>query len=229
MLPIRLGMANAEGPQDLVIYTLTRKGRVESTNYKTVKMPSDVEVPLFVKDEFGAFYKAAFDKAHEAQGRRALLTEYFWDMGWCDPCAADPLSNEELRSVGVFWLDQQQQSQPGGWPGGGAVPVVLTRLHVRYDSEHFPEDLVFQETSDRQNFQARYVLRHAFKGSLACEAGKQYARDLDKRHQREAETLADLTGWELGTITKKMGDDAPGKKKAGGGKPPEPWYKRLWQ
>lgn len=28
MLPIRLGIANAQGPQDLVIYTLTRKGRV---------------------------------------------------------------------------------------------------------------------------------------------------------------------------------------------------------
>src|SRR6185295_13081232 len=48
MLPIRLGMANAQGPQDLVIYALTKNGRVESTNYRTVKVPSDVQVPLFV-------------------------------------------------------------------------------------------------------------------------------------------------------------------------------------
>jgi hypothetical protein len=36
--------------------------------------------------------------------------------------------------------------------------VFLTRLHVRYDNAHFPEDLVFQETGDRVNFQGRYVL-----------------------------------------------------------------------
>src|SRR5207248_2330288 len=32
MLPIRLGMANSQGTQDLVIFALSRKGRVESTN-----------------------------------------------------------------------------------------------------------------------------------------------------------------------------------------------------
>ena len=36
MLPIRLGMVNADGAQELFVYTLTRKGRVESTNYRTV-------------------------------------------------------------------------------------------------------------------------------------------------------------------------------------------------
>src|SRR5439155_5408134 len=36
MLPIRLGMVNANGPQELFVYTLTRKGRVEATNYRTV-------------------------------------------------------------------------------------------------------------------------------------------------------------------------------------------------
>jgi hypothetical protein len=223
MLPIRLGMANARGPQDLVIYAMTRQGRVESSNYRTVKIPSDMDIPVFVKNEFKQFYPALFEKAHAREEKRAIFTEYVWDMGWCDPCAADPLSPEELRALGVFWLDGQNANM------GGGSQVVLTRLHARYDGEHFPEDLVFQVTSDRQNFQARYVLRHAFKGALTCDAGKEYLATLEKRHQQEAETLADLTGWELGTITKKMGDDAPGKKKAGSGKTPEPWYKRLWQ
>ena len=40
MLPIRLGMVNADGPQELFIYALTPKGRVETTNYRTVKPPS---------------------------------------------------------------------------------------------------------------------------------------------------------------------------------------------
>ena len=45
MLPIRLGMANADGDQDMIVYALTRNGRVESTNYRTVQMPFR---PLFV-------------------------------------------------------------------------------------------------------------------------------------------------------------------------------------
>ena len=43
MLPIRLGMVNAKGSQELFVYALTRKGRVETTNYRTVKLPSDID------------------------------------------------------------------------------------------------------------------------------------------------------------------------------------------
>src|SRR6202011_1055289 len=60
MLPIRLGTVNANGPQELFVYALTRKGRVETTNYRTVKLPSDLDVPLFVKAEFADFYRALF-------------------------------------------------------------------------------------------------------------------------------------------------------------------------
>src|SRR5262249_11172603 len=35
MLPIRLGTVNADGPQELYVFSLTRKGRVETTNYRT--------------------------------------------------------------------------------------------------------------------------------------------------------------------------------------------------
>jgi hypothetical protein len=100
--------------------------------------------------------------------------------------------------------------------------VILTRLHVRYDSEHFPEDLVFQETGDQGSFQARYVLRHAFEGSLSCPAAEDYRRQVEQRHNQEATTLADLTGWEVNTIRKKMGvGTTPANDR--------PWYKRLWQ
>src|SRR5262249_35016365 len=52
-LALRLGTVNANGPQDLIVYALTRNGRVETSNYRTVKLPSDIDVPLFVKQEFG--------------------------------------------------------------------------------------------------------------------------------------------------------------------------------
>jgi hypothetical protein len=225
MLPIRLGMANARGAQDLVVYALTRKGRVESTNYRTAKMPSGMDVPVFVKSEFPAFYKAAFDQAYKKENRRALLTEYSWNMAWCDPCAADPLSNEELRQLGVFWLDEGSDNASVGGRGAvrslGQSPVMLTRLHVRYDAEHFPEDLMFQETGDQENFQARYVLRHSFNGSLSCAQAESYRASLATRHQTEARTLADLTGWNLSAIQHKMGSDAAAVD--------SPWFKRIWR
>src|SRR5947209_12709879 len=107
MLPIRLGMVNADGAQDLFVYALTRKGRVETTNYRTVKLPSDVDLPVYLKEpgEFAKFYKAMFTRQVEKEDMRVLFLEYAWDMKWCDPCAADPLSNDELRRLGVFWLD----------------------------------------------------------------------------------------------------------------------------
>jgi hypothetical protein len=225
MLPIRLGMANAHGPQDLIIYTLTRKGRVESTNYRTAKIPTGTEIPIFVKNEFPSFYKAVFEHSHEKENGRALLTEYAWNMGWCDPCSADPLSPDELRQLGVFWLDEGVAGPAFCARRGnrfvGPSPVVLTRLHVRYDAQHFPEDLVFQETGDQTTFQARYVLRHPYQGPLDCSAAADYRRSLAARHEAESRALVDLTGWSADSIRRKMGSDAV---------PVDlPWYRRIWQ
>ena len=104
MLPIRLGTLNAKGKQELYVYALTRTGRVETTNYRTVKITSNVTVPEFVEDEFANFYRAMFDRQTKAENERAVFLEYAWDMGWCDPCAADPLRPKELGQLGVFWL-----------------------------------------------------------------------------------------------------------------------------
>jgi hypothetical protein len=199
MLPIRLGTVNADGPQELFIYALSRKGRVETTNYRTVRLPTGMDLPLFVKGEFGAFYKAMFAEQVRREDMRAVFLEYAWDMSWCDPCAADPLSREELRKLGVFWLDGERPAPPAG-----PVEVFITRLHVRYDADHFPEDLVFQETGDRANFQGRYVLRHPWTGKATCNRAESYLAELPRRQEREAQSLASLTGWEIGDIRRRM-------------------------
>ncbi|MBD2185465.1 DUF2330 domain-containing protein, partial [Planktothrix sp. FACHB-1375] len=61
-----------------------------------------------------------------------------------------------------------------------------------------------QETSNRQNFQGRYILRHAFEGETNCPAGQQYKRALATRFEQEAQTLAKLTGWNINDIRKKL-------------------------
>ena len=220
MLPIRLGMLNSKGSQDLLLYTLTRKGRVETANYRTVRMPTDTEIPAMTKDRFGETYKALYGNSVGKEGGAAVMMEYAWDMGWCDPCAADPLSADELRELGVFWVNKGSGLRSPG------QEVFVTRLHARYDAENFPEDLRLVETGDRTNFQGRYILRHAFTGEMACQAGQQYRQSLPQPYEREAQTLTSLTGWDIGEIRAEMkeyGTD-PGKAPT-----PQPWWKSLWK
>lgn len=230
VLPIRLGTVNANGPQELFVYALTRKGRVETTNYRTVKLGTGMELPVFVKQEFPAFYKAMFSEQVRRESMRTVFVEYAWDMGWCDPCAADPLSRDELRNLGVFWLDGGSPMPAGRspqiFPRPGPAPqnVFITRLHVRYDNAHFPEDLVFQETADRQNFQARYVLRHPWTGSDSCSAAQSYRQQVLQRQEREAQTLATLTGWNINEIRRKMGMIASAVQDQ-----PVKWWQGLWK
>jgi hypothetical protein len=201
LLPLRLGTVNANGPQDLIVYALSRNGRVETTNYRTVKLPSDVDVPLYVKEEFGKFYTAMFDQAVRDADMRAVFTEYAWDMGSCDPCASPPLSARELAELGTEWSGSEASPSRRFAPAGG---VFVTRLHVRYDAAHFPEDLALMETHDRANFQARYVLRHPWRGTATCRQGIAYRSALQQRFNDEAQNLASLTGWSVDEITQRM-------------------------
>jgi hypothetical protein len=193
MLPIRLGMINSTSEQDLIVYVLSPQGQAEVTNYRTVNVPSDAEIPVFVKNEFGDFYKSMFQTAYNQEGKKVAFLEYAWDMGSCDPCSAEPLNPEELKQAGVFWLN------PDSSPS-----VFMTRLHVRYTRDKFPEDLIFQETSNQQSFQGRYILHHAFKGEMKCEAGQEYKRALNQRFEQEAQTLAKLTSWNIKDIREKI-------------------------
>ena len=102
-----------------------------------------------------------------------------------------------------------------------AQPVMLTRLHLRYTAETLPEDLMFQETQDKQNFQARYVLRHAWNGDAnACAEARNYVAAVAKRQEVEAQTLASLTGWDLNQIRARM--DLQATRNA-------MWWERLWK
>jgi Na+-translocating ferredoxin:NAD+ oxidoreductase RnfD subunit len=214
MLPLRLGMLNADGAQEMFVYAITRTGRVEATNYRTVKIASGDEIPAFVKDDFAHFYRDMFARQADRAGS-AVFVEYAWDMGWCDPCASEPLGASELRDLGVFWLPD----------GAGVQDAYVTRLHVRYDRAGFPEDLVFQATPNKENFQGRYVLRHPWTGATTCDAAIGYRKDLLKRLQDQASTLAGLTGWDrtgilarmdLAALQSQVRTDA------------QPWWSGIW-
>ncbi len=199
MLPIRLGTVNGSGPQDMIVLALTDTGRVDVTNYRTVRMPTGVNIPEYIRTKFGEFYDAVFDRQVDDAGGSAVFLEYAWPMavgmGLCDPCSSAPMMPEEMSELGV-----EGKSDFGG------PPMFLTRLHVRYDRAHFPEDLQFQETPDTERYQARYVMQIAWKGRslYACEAGAAYRHALRDRWRQENRTLASLTGWAPDDIRRAM-------------------------
>ncbi|WP_310425947.1 DUF2330 domain-containing protein [Chamaesiphon sp. VAR_48_metabat_135_sub] len=227
MLPIRLGMINSRGEQDLIVYILSPKGQAELTNYRTVKIPSGTEIPEYIKKEFGSFYKATFQKVYEREQKKVAFLEYAWDTGNCDPCSSEPPTQSQLKEAGVFWLDDGNSSSgnipPSFRRSAPQSNTFITRLHVRYTRNKFPEDLMFQETGNQENFQGRYVMNHPFKGNLSCEAGKKYQQALRPRLEKEASNLANLTGWGIRDIYRKI--DFPNTpKKADGNQ----FWQNVW-
>ena len=160
-LPVRLGLLNAEGDQDLIVYILHPSSRFEVANYDNVFIPSNLEVDDAVRKRFGAFYAALFDETLRRAGR-AVVTEYAWQTTSCDPCPVPPLQPSDLYTLGgdvleglappgMKTLPSGPQTPPRGAKVmarrgpffGGFSSWVLTRLHTRYRRETLTEDLVF--------------------------------------------------------------------------------------
>jgi hypothetical protein len=201
MLPIRLGMANADGDQDMIVYAFTKKGRIETTNYRTVSLPTGKNVPLFVQNNFGNFYANLFQHQWAKEGKAVTMLEYAWDVSpknfvKCDPCVATAPSTQDLVQAGVWWLnrDWQDYSDVEEEDDDYSDNVFFTRLHVRYNRENFPQDLAFQVTPNTDNYQARYIITHPASGDLSCDAGKKYLKQLKQRRAGEMQMLGYLTG-----------------------------------
>jgi len=196
-LPVRLGLLNSEGKQDLVVHILAPNQRYEMANYDNVTIPTNVDVAEEVRERFPEFYAALFDETL-AQNRKAIVTEYAWQATNCDPCPGPVLSRADLLTLGADVLPSMQGvevRQPrfgrGRFGGGPLMNMVLTRLHTRYDAETLTEDLVFRAASPivggrefvqtdgelehgsrpagQNNFQGRYAIRHEWEGQIKCQ------------------------------------------------------------
>ncbi|MBI1780246.1 MAG: DUF2330 domain-containing protein [Sphingobacteriales bacterium] len=199
MLPIRLGMANADGDQDMIVYAFTRTGRVELTNYRTVNMPTGKNIPLFVQPKFGNFYSNVFNHQWNNEGKNVGFLEYAWDVSpsnfmKCDPCVSEAPNFSDLQQAGVWWLGKDTYNDYVNQYEPKSDKVYFTRLHIRYNRSSFPQDLMFQSTPNIENYQARYIITHPATGDFSCEAGKKYLKDLKERRKQEMEMLTQLTG-----------------------------------
>lgn len=200
MLPIRLGMANADGDQDMIVYAFTKKGRIETVNYRTVTLPTGKNIPLFVKNNFGNFYANLFQQQWSKEGKAIAMLEYAWDVSpknfvKCDPCVSTAPSAQDLVQAGVWWINRDWQDYSDVQEEDDySDNVYFTRLHLRYNRDKFPQDLVFQVTPNTDSYQARYIITHPATGDFNCEAGKKYLKELKQRRSDEMEMLTYLTG-----------------------------------
>ena len=158
-LPVRLGLLNAKGHQDLLVHILAKKQRYEVANYKNVTIPTNILVKDHVRDRFAEFYATLLDRTLE-ENPKAVITEDSWDASTCDPCPVPALRPGEMITLGLDVVDGSLQEEPAirttsppsrrgrsrrtfrrprssGW--------VLTRLHARYTKDELEEDLVFRK------------------------------------------------------------------------------------
>lgn len=153
-LPIRLGMMNSDGTQDLIVNILAPGKRYEVSNYPNVTIPTNLDLKEGAKTRFGEFYAALFDRTIE-KTPKAVVTEYAWDASTCDPCPMPALRPNELATLGADVMNSApaKEAQPSttgpAIQRGRRMPMgrrfVLTRLHARYSKDGISEDLVFKE------------------------------------------------------------------------------------
>jgi hypothetical protein len=177
-LPIRLGLANSQGKQDLIVNILSPNQRFEVANYKNVTIPTNIDVKKTVKGKFAEFYAALFDATVE-KNPGAVVTEYAWQASTCDPCPGPMLDQTDFVTLGADVIPDGAQH---------TYDFVLTRLHARYGKE-ITNDLQFKaappivggreialngKLEERarpdsvNNFQGRYAIRYPWEGKITC-------------------------------------------------------------
>jgi hypothetical protein len=215
------GSGGGAAKQDLIVYVLGENKRYEVANYPNAFIPTNLDVTNETRKAFGSFYATLFDATIAKAGGRAVVTEYSWQSSSCDPCPTPPLEDADIATLGGDVLFGMGAPPPppgagagdagvaplpgalppplpgggrmgGGFYGGSSHPVVLTRLHARYDASTLTEDLVFkaadpvvggrefvvddkgslekgaQSSPGGNNFQARYAIRHPWDGPVLC-------------------------------------------------------------
>jgi MYXO-CTERM domain-containing protein len=180
-LPIRLGLANSNGTQDLIVNILAPNTRYEVANRPSALIPTNIIVQDEVRTRFAEFYAALFDHVLE-KVPNAVVTEYAWDSGSCDPCPGPTLDQTDIATLGGDVITKSYQDV-------NYYGFTLTRLHARYGKE-VADDLVFRavapivggrgipdrdgkldqkpQADSTNNFQGRYVILHPWVGEVAC-------------------------------------------------------------
>ena len=130
-LPIRLGLINSGGVQDLIVHILAKDQRYEVANYPNVTIPTNIDVDEAARDKFSSFYVKLLDATIE-RSPRAIVTEYAWSAQNCDPCPGPVLNAQDLITLGGDVLSKTE--------GTPIVRIATTKV----DPPDAPGDAPFQ-------------------------------------------------------------------------------------
>jgi hypothetical protein len=166
-LAIPLRLARLGGPDDTIVHVLSTAGRVRASDRPNAFVPTNLDVPDQARGRFAALYATLVDGV-VADQPGVVVTEH--------ASGAPAIAPADLAALGA-------DVTPGG---AGAPAFTLTRLHLRATDD----DLVLaaapavaggherrgadgQLAHDAQAapanaFAARYVIRHEWRGPIAC-------------------------------------------------------------
>ena len=186
-LPVRLGLVNSGGTQDLIVHVIARS-RYELANRKNVMMPTNLQLTEAAQPVFGGFYAELMERTFKAN-EGAGVTEFAWKGALpppqvmvggiygvtCDPCPPPaPVDDPLMRYLGADAIPGLKTDED---IAKFARETTLTRLHLRYTKDSLADDLVFKaaepiaggipevmktSAAKENRFQGRYIVRHKF-------------------------------------------------------------------
>ncbi len=187
-LPVRLGLVNSSGEQDLIVHIIARS-RFELANRKNAFVPSNLQLKPAAQPEFGGFYAELLGRTFK-KTEGAAITEFAWKgalppptvmMGGgiygltCDPCPPpDPVDDPLAKYLGA---DVMPGLKTDDDVAKFAQAATITRLHLRYTKDTLADDLVFKAAepiaggipevmvtapAKENRFQGRYIVRKPF-------------------------------------------------------------------
>ena len=136
-LPIRLGLLNSQGSQDLVVHVFARETRYDVASYTHTTIPTHYRVDESVRARFEDFYEALFAQTL-ARNPGAVVTEWVaevmgdgaWETGldpstiaaFAGPLMASP--DGDFRRTRVIRIDERQIEVRGPLDARHVVRVV---------------------------------------------------------------------------------------------------------
>jgi MYXO-CTERM domain-containing protein len=150
-LPIRLGLANSSGTQDLIVNILAPNTRYEVANYPNATIPTNLRVNDGVRTQFTEFYAALFDAVDLATFGADVIGRLYKNTSayGFTLTRLHARYGKDVKNDLVF-----RAVEPIG--GGRGIPDAKGAIPQGVDRE------------GTNNFQGRYVILHYWDGTLTC-------------------------------------------------------------
>jgi hypothetical protein len=161
---IPLAIAAASGTaHDIIVLSLGPE-RMDLASHRMLELPSSLELPAFVADDWAAEYERIADNwLNKNGGRSAGLLEF-----------AGPAPVMNVKSLGA---------KPGAF---------LTRWRMRVTPGS--SDLVLAPARTAELYRASFTARIPWHGAPTCAAGRAYMRSLPRSFSDEAKAYAKVSG-----------------------------------